>query len=133
MIIMQKIYESDSNMVKKVILFIIGVLVALPALCQDEWEDATPFGLKWDIDLKLTWYNSSLINLKVVNLIPETKEDKKNNRWTSYSAKINYQIKETRPFEITVDVTYLNNRPDYKYAVYEEKNKNGILRQFIGA
>lgn len=110
-------------MIKKFILFLIGVMASFPAFSQDEWEDATPSGLKWDIDLKLTWYNSSLTNLKVANLIPETKEDKKNNRWQSYVAKLNYQIKETRPFEITVDVTNLNNRPDYKYAVYEGKKQ----------
>lgn len=106
-------------MIKKLITFLIGILFALPVFSQEEWEDATPSGLKWDIDLKLTGYNSALNNLKVANLIPETKEDNKNNSWTSYSAKINYQINETRPFEITVDVTNLNNRPDYIYPIYE--------------
>lgn len=120
---MPKTFKFDDYMIKKLVTFLIGILFALPAFSQEEWEDATPSGLKWDIDLKLTWYNSALNNLKVANLIPETKEDKKNNRWTSYNAKINYQIKETRPFEITVDVTNLNNRSDYKYAVYEGKKQ----------
>lgn len=106
-------------MYKRILFTIFSVILPLMAFSQDEWEDATPAGLKWDVDLKLSRYNTALNNLKVANLVPETKEDKKNNRWTSYNAKINYQIKETRPFEITVDVTNLNNRPDYKYAVYE--------------
>lgn len=106
-------------MIKKFILFLIGVIASFPAFSQDEWEDATPSGLKWDVNYNLSSYSSSLSNLKVANLIPETKEDKKNNRWQSYSADLNYQIKESRPFEITMDVTNLNNRGDYKYAVYE--------------
>lgn len=111
------------QMYKKLFGILLSLCFSLSLCAQDEWEDATPAGLKWDIDLKLTWYNSALNNLKVANLIPETKEDKKNNRWQSYVAKLNYQIKETRPFEITVDVTNLNNRPDYKYAVYEGKKQ----------
>ena len=89
-------------MYKKLFEILLSLCFSLSLFAQDEWEDATPAGLKWDIDLKLTWYNSALNNLKVANLIPETKEDKKNNRWQSYNAKLNYQIKETRPFEITV-------------------------------
>lgn len=108
---------------RKHILLITLLLSTFPAYSQQEWEDAVPTGLKWDVDLKLSWYRTSLDDLKVANLIPETKEDKKNNRWASLNAKLNYQIKETRPFEITVDVTNLNNRPDYKYAVYEGKKQ----------
>jgi predicted hydrocarbon binding protein len=107
----------------KFVLFIVAMLSIFPAFSQEEWEDATPSGLKWDIDLKLTWYSTSLNELKVANLIPETKEDKKNNQWRSYTAKLNYQIKETRPFEMTVNVTNLNNRADYKYAVYDGKKQ----------
>lgn len=110
-------------MLRKLLLGFVFLMGTLVAFSQDEWETLPLPGLKWDIDLKLSRYSSSLNNLKVANLIPETKEDKKNNRWQSYDAKLNYQIKETRPFEITVDVTNLNNRPDYKYAVYEGKKQ----------
>lgn len=109
-------------MVRKALLLFIFFL-PLSLFAQSEWEDATPSGLKWDIDLKLSWYNTTLTNLKVANLIPETKEDKKNKKWRSYNAELNYQIKESRPFEITFDVTNLNNRADYKYAVYDGKKK----------
>ena len=103
----------------RIITLIFSFFSCLIVFAQSEWENAIPSGLRWDVNSHLSNYSSSLSNLKVANLVPETKEDKKNNRWASYNAELNYQIKETRPFELTVDVTNLNNRSDYKYAVYE--------------
>lgn len=106
-------------MIRQLFLGFVFFMSTFVAFSQDEWEDAIPTGLKWDINYNLSSYSSSLTNLKVANLIPETKENKKNHKVQYYSADLNYQIKETRPFQLTVDVTNLNNRPDYKYGVYE--------------
>ncbi|MCM1139543.1 MAG: tetratricopeptide repeat protein [Muribaculum sp.] len=108
---------------KSVIILITCILNILSVYGQEEWESAIPSGLKWDVNYNLSSYSTSLSNLKVANLIPETKENKKNHKVQYYSVDLNYQIKETRPFEISVDVTNLNSRPDYKYAVYEGKNQ----------
>ncbi|MBD5337729.1 MAG: hypothetical protein HDR98_01230 [Bacteroides sp.] len=106
-------------MLRQIFLVFVFFVGTLFAFSQDEWENAVPSGLKWDINYSLSSYSTSLTNLKVANLIPETKENKKNHKVQYYSVDLNYQIKEARPFQLTVDVTNLNNRPDYKYGVYE--------------
>ena len=111
--------NSIIHMCKKLLSLLISFYISLSLFAQDEWENAIPTGLRWDINSNLSNYSSSLTNLKVANLVPETKENKKNNKVQYYSVELNYQIKESRPFELTVDVTNLNNRPDYKYVVYE--------------
>ncbi len=110
-------------MVKKLLLLVVLASMAWSAFAQSEWESAGPTGLAWIIDSNLNRINSSMNNLVVANLVPETKEDKKNNRWHYYTAKINYQITESRPFEITLNVTNLNNQSGYKYPVYEGTKK----------
>lgn len=110
-------------MVKKLILIVVSIVFTLSLSAQNEWENAGPTGLSWLVDPNLNKLSSTLTNLVVQNTVPETKEDKQNNRFHYYTAKINYQIKEDRPFVISVNVSNLNCKSGYKYPVYEGYKK----------
>lgn len=122
-------------MIKKLITFLIGILFTLPVFSQEEWEDATPSGLVWKTEPRLTSFSTSLSNLSVSNLTSESSENKRNHKWSSLDAYLSKQLTLDRPCEITLVAKNVNcyiYKKEPRVAYSKKKVKGGRVAANIG-
>lgn len=99
------------------------ILLAQP----QEWEEVQKY-YNWHIPTTLASYSNSNKLLHIYNSIAESKEDKKNNRFSTVNSKIYfpknlyYNIVE-KPFEITFTIENCNDPENYKYTVFRDSKK----------
>lgn len=88
---------------------------------EQEWEYMNTSSWEWkEYDhTYLTFYGKSTTKLDVYNSVAETAEDKRNNRWTSYTAWIDPHTNDAkRAYEITFSVKNEHNPNGYKFKTY---------------
>lgn len=108
--------------------FVMAVSIILTSMtsfvyAQSEWENVNTTNLRWSSNLKLRISSHSLANLIMWNPSAQSKEDERNNKWSSQNVRMGINWQETRPWRITFSIWNSNNRPDYKYKVYDEHHR----------
>ena len=93
----------------------------------EEWEEMQKYYC-WQIPTTLGCYTNSNKLLHIYNSIAESKEDKKNNRFSTINSKIHfsknlYHNIEDKPFEITFTIENCNDPKNYRYTVFRDFKK----------
>ena len=103
-------------------------LVNIKLSAQAEWESVNTDSWSWGYNNELNIFSKTVSKLSIWNSDAETKEDKKNNKWSSKTITMQIPFTGARPYTISFQIYNKNNKPTYKYRVYEKK-KNGDKKE----
>ena len=112
---------------KHLTIFLSAILslaaITASAENQYEWDPVSPGYFKWGPNASVNIYSSSTSKLSFWNYHAPSKQDEKNNRWTSQNITMPISWTSTKPWRITFQIKNNNDRHDYTYKVYNEKGK----------
>ena len=118
-----------TKVILRSLLVIIGLLLSINIHAQIKWEPVPLTSYKWQISNDLSVYSNSIQQLEIANLNAPSEKNKKNNIVKYFSATLDLNWKDNKPFEISFNIVNKNNNPySYKYRVYE-RDRKGKLKE----
>lgn len=105
---------------KRLTLLTLAICQFVSLFSQEEWEDMDISSWRWSINENLTCYgdNNRASRLEVINFVAETDKNKRDNRWSSYTAWMNCKSIGNRACEITFSAQ--NDRsPEMTHPTYK--------------
>ncbi len=114
--------ELVNNISKKFLLILVLLFSNILVHAQEEWV-VVPIFQSWRTDSQLTCYSKTLDLLHIYNSVAETKEDKKNNRFTTKDASLYFfqsdSLLRQTVFEISFKLRNLKDPENYKFKTYQ--------------
>lgn len=85
-------------------------LVNIKLSAQAEWESVNTDSWSWGYNNELNIFSKTVSKLSIWNSDAETKEDKKNNKWSSKTITMQIPFTGSRPYTISFQISLMSTK-----------------------